>query len=179
MITGSIYMAPSSVRGLDGMGLFTTEDMNQGEDFLSSYDGPSIPVIDHRQNWLEFDEFADFRSRWSRLFNDYWWGRGVPDHTRYEADKVMDFQITFGALPNHHCALTSIGFKYLPPAYDDTLVDPRSSPGIGAISYHNGRNFFAKVRTVQSNRQTASRETWQNCTRSHMQLSKPISSSAI
>jgi hypothetical protein len=130
------------------MGLFTTEDMKEGEDFLSDYDGPSIPVFDYRPTWLNVDELAEVRSRWIRFFGDYWWGRGMPDHTRYDADKVMDFQITFGALPNHHCKLNTISYKYRPPGYDDTLVDSLASPGIGAMSYHNGRNFFVKVRTV-------------------------------
>lgn len=141
-------MAPSSVRGLDGMGLFTTKDMTKGEDFLTDYDGPSIPVFDYRPTWLKVDELAKVRSRWIRFFGDYWWGRGMPDHTSYDADAVMDYQITFGALPNHHCKLSTINYKYSPPSYDDTLVDILTSPGIGAMSYHNGRNFFVMVRRV-------------------------------
>jgi hypothetical protein len=69
----------------------------------------------------------------------------VPDHTNYEAKVVMDLQITFGALPNHHCALNSIAYTFQPPNYDDEMVDPHTSPGVGAFSYHNGRTFHVKV----------------------------------
>jgi hypothetical protein len=97
--------------------------------------------------------WAEQRKRWIELFDGYWWGRGVPDHTSYEAKVVMDLQITFGALPNHHCALNSIAYTFQPPNYDDDeMVDPHTSPGVGAFSHHNGRTFHVKVcfRSVQS-----------------------------
>jgi hypothetical protein len=64
------------------------------------------------------------------------------DHVNYEAESIMDFQITTGALPNHHCLLHSITFGFPNPAYDDSLVDHRLSPGTGAFSYNGGREFF-------------------------------------
>jgi hypothetical protein len=143
---GSIYMAPSSVKGIDGMGIFTTDAMNSGDELLSEYDGPSIPVLDARRSDRDSEALAEQRKRWIELFDGYWWGRGVPDHTNYEAKVVMDLQITFGALPNHHCALNSIAYTFQPPNYDDEMVDPHTSPGVGAFSYHNGRTFHVKVR---------------------------------
>lgn len=142
---GSIYMAPSSVKGIDGMGVFTTEEMNSGDLFLSGYDGPSIPVLDPRRSDRDSEALAEQRKRWTELFDGYWWGRGVPDHTKYEANQVLDLQITFGALPNHHCALHSISYTFQSPNYEDNLVDPDLSPGVGAFSYHNGRTFHVKV----------------------------------
>jgi hypothetical protein len=46
-------MAPSSVKGIDGMGISTTEAMNSGDELLSEYDGPSIPVLDARRSDLD------------------------------------------------------------------------------------------------------------------------------
>jgi hypothetical protein len=145
LCTGTIYMAPSSIKGIDGMGMFTIENMKKGQYFLSSYDGPSIPILNFKFMGQGEDSLSEDRERWTKLFDGYWWGRSVPDHTSYEADKVIDFQITFGALPNHHCELDSIAHQFPNPGYDDTLLDPYSSPGLGAISYHNGRSFYAEV----------------------------------
>ena len=164
--TGSIYMAPSSLHGIvgDGLGVYTTKAMTKGDKLLSSQhaDGPSIPVVDYNNNnrrnnkWHHHhdeDDGLDLdRKQWVQLFNGYWWDRGVPDHTRNEAEQVADFQITFGSLPNHHCILSVLDFTFEAPSYDDTMMmlDSYSnsssiSPGAGAISYHNGRNFFVKV----------------------------------
>jgi hypothetical protein len=128
------------------MGIFTTEDLFDGDELLSAYDGPSIPVLDFNNGWYKGDGLEKKRKRWIELFDDYWWGYGVPDHTRFEASQVRDFQITFGSLPNHHCALECVDWSYANSSYDDTLLDPLHSPGIGAISYHNGRNFRVTVR---------------------------------
>jgi hypothetical protein len=138
-------MAPSSLRGMDGMGIFTIENMTKGQYFLSSYDGPSIPVLNYKVKRRKDGHLTKDRERWTKLFDRYWWRISVPDHTFFEADTVIDFQITFGALPNHHCELDAIGHEYPHQGYDDTLLDPYSSPGIGAISYHNGRSFYAEV----------------------------------
>lgn len=64
------------------------------------------------------------------------WGRGVPDHARYYAgEDVVEYQIAFGALPNHHCILASLDYVYPTPPYDDTLADRFSDPGAGAFTY--------------------------------------------
>ena len=64
------------------------------------------------------------------------WGRGVPDHARYYAgEDVAEYQIAFGALPNHHCILESLDYVYPKPPYDDTMVDRFTDPGAGAFTY--------------------------------------------
>ena len=101
-------------------------------------DGPSIPVVDY------------IRGRWTKTWNEYWWARGNPDHVLYETeDRVMDFQIGFGSMPNHNCWLRSLKHKYPDPAYDDSLVQRPSDPGTGAFSYSMGRQFIA-VRDLQA-----------------------------
>ena len=54
-----------------------------------------------------------------------------------------DYQITFGALPNHHCILHSIDHVYPADPYEDSLVNRYKDPGAGAFSYHRGRIFQA------------------------------------
>jgi len=102
-----IYIAPSSVKGIHGFGMYTVEDIPENESFLQAPDGPSVVVTDYDQKKAEVDPEA--HKLWLKVFNNYWWGRGVPDQVSYEAIRVMDFQITFGSLPNHHCSLVNMG----------------------------------------------------------------------
>ena len=143
--SGSIFIAPSSLHGNAGFGVYTSRRIAKGEPILSgpegTPDGPAIPVTD--PGYL-FDERYN---QWNNVFGNYWWGRGVPQFTQYEANEVMDFQITFGALPNHNCALESLDM-YVPgprnnDAYDDSLSNRFRDPGAGASSYHRGRIFYA------------------------------------
>ena len=70
------------------------------------------------------------------LLATYSWGRGVPDHARYYAgEDVVEYQLGFGALPNHHCILESLDYVYPIPPYDDTMVDRFHDPGAGAFTY--------------------------------------------
>jgi hypothetical protein len=89
------------------------------------------------------------RDAWMGVFDNYWWGRGVADQVLYESEASIDFQITFGSLPNHHCVLESIDHEWPVPPYDDTFLN-RTDSGAGAFSYHLGRNFKATVRIVCS-----------------------------
>jgi len=100
-----IYMAPTSGKGMTGFGIYTTQPIREGEAFLQGPDGPSIPVFDY-QNMPDSNEKG--RKTWIDVFDNYWWGRGVSDQVSFEAERAMDFQITFGSLPNHHCVL--VGF---------------------------------------------------------------------
>lgn len=93
-----IYMAPSSV-AVGSFGIYTTSPIEEGEYILRGGDGPNIAVTDYQQ-----DDSPE-RAHWARLFDSYWWGRGVADQILYEANFVLDFQDTFGSLPNHHCIL--------------------------------------------------------------------------
>jgi len=137
----SVYMAPSSIKGIDGYGIFTTKPLPKGSYILKGPDGPGIPVIDyyeeHNHDWY-------YRQQFIRTFYKYWWARGVSDHVTFEADQVIDFQITFGSLPNHHCILESLDVAWPRPFYDDSLVASHE-PGAGAFSYHLGRNFLVSV----------------------------------
>lgn len=68
--------------------------------------------------------------------HDSYWGRGVPDHARYYAGTdVVEYQIAFGALPNHHCLLESLDYVYPKPPYDDSMVNRFRDAGAGAFTY--------------------------------------------
>ena len=123
-------MAPSSLIGLDGYGIFTTRDIQKGSSIFPEPDGPSIPVIDYNSG------------PWMVLFQEYLWGRGLADHVTFLGDKVMDYQFGFGSMPNHHCILDSLSFRYPQIAYDDSIVDRTKDPGTGAFSESMGRDFF-------------------------------------
>jgi hypothetical protein len=149
-----IYLAPSSVKGLEGYGIFTTEDMKAGEIILSKPDGPSIPVVDYLFEPSFTGDFGKLsRAAWIRVWDNYWWGRGVSDVVLSESqsNQVIDYQIMFGSLPNHHCILHVLDHTWsvsnTTPYYDDTMDLPNTSPGTGAYSYYAGRNFFVKVNT--------------------------------
>jgi hypothetical protein len=101
--TCRIYMAPSSVKGVIGYGVYTTQPISQGELFLNGPDGPDILVTDF--DYFPNDSLGFARSAWITVFDSYWWGRGVTDQIIYESNSSIDFQITFGSLPNHHCVL--------------------------------------------------------------------------
>lgn len=96
-----IYMAPSSIGG-GSFGIYTTSPIEEGENILKGNTGPNIAVVDYHQN------DSPERIQWIDLFNNYWWGRGVADQVLYEASLVVDYQDTFGSLPNHHCILVRI-----------------------------------------------------------------------
>mmetsp|Transcript_22881 Transcript_22881/g.63643 ORF Transcript_22881/g.63643 Transcript_22881/m.63643 type:complete len:746 (+) Transcript_22881:95-2332(+) len=144
----SIFIAPSSLKNSAGYGVYSTRDIDQGQAILSgppqTPDGPSLPVINPDATLENDPELQLVSNHWNQVFGHYWWGRGVPDHTSYEAESVMDFQITFGALPNHHCVLSSLDYESpKEDAYDDTLANRYKDPGAGAFSYHKGRIFAA------------------------------------
>ena len=124
-------MAPSSLKNLDGYGIFTARDIEAGSTMLSGPDGPSIPVVDYNSG------------AWITTWKEYWWARGIPDHVSFEGDRVMDYQFGFGAMPNHHCILNSLKHQYPTTPYDDSLVNRTSDPGTGAFSYSMGREFTA------------------------------------
>jgi hypothetical protein len=134
-------MAPTSIKGADTMGIYTTRNIEKGEHILNAPDGPSITLLSDsfRGKTAKFPE-----SNWIHLWGEYAWGRGkgVPDHVSYEAYSIMEFQITTGALPNHHCILDAINYDFPLPNYDDSHVQNGQSPATGAYSYNKGRDFF-------------------------------------
>jgi hypothetical protein len=58
-------------------------------------DGPSVAIVDYIGN-----PNKDIKRQWIKVWDNYWWARGVADSVNYEADEVIDFQIGFGANPN-------------------------------------------------------------------------------
>lgn len=88
MYEGSIYLAPSSVTGNPGLGLYTTRDIRKGENVLRARDSISIPIFD-----LERGPASTMRYQWFNLFKKYFWAKGVPAHSRFEARFVVDFQV--------------------------------------------------------------------------------------
>ena len=56
---------------------------------------------------------------------------------------AIDYQITFGSLPNHQCVLQSLDYTFPESPYDDSLLNRYKDPGAGAITYHRGRVFRA------------------------------------
>eukprot|EP00547_Thalassionema_nitzschioides_P012338 CAMPEP_0194259980 /NCGR_PEP_ID=MMETSP0158-20130606/44910_1 /TAXON_ID=33649 /ORGANISM="Thalassionema nitzschioides, Strain L26-B" /LENGTH=653 /DNA_ID=CAMNT_0039000001 /DNA_START=1 /DNA_END=1959 /DNA_ORIENTATION=- len=140
----SIYMAPSSIKGVTSMGIFTTRDIPKKATALQGgTDGPSITILTDkfRASGLRFP-----KSSWIKVWGHYAWGRGkgVPDHINYEGDSIMEYQTTFGALPNHHCVLSSTSFSFPDVPYDDSFAKYGSSPSTGASTYNTGRDWRVK-----------------------------------
>lgn len=137
--TCTVYMAPSSVRGIKSMGIYTTKDLSRGSVIVKAADGLSIPVIDYYNDVGDTEQTKLARKKWISIFDEYWWGRGVTDQLRLEADTAVDFKMTFGELPNHHCVLDSLDLLNPHKGYNDGLVNRTIDPGVGAFSYHVGR----------------------------------------
>lgn len=62
---------------------------------FTTKDGPSVAIVDYIGN-----PNKELKSQWIKVWDNYWWARGVADSVNYEADEVIDFQIGFGANPN-------------------------------------------------------------------------------
>jgi len=77
-----IWLAPSSLKGHTGFGIYTTRDINKEESILSGPDGPSVPVVDYEGGPMRRE-----RREWIEVWDNYWWGRGVSDHVNYESSK--------------------------------------------------------------------------------------------
>ena len=79
-------MAPSSLKGHTGFGVYTTRDIDKGQAILSgppgTPDGPTIAVVDSMRN-VPF-ELTAAHHQFHNSFGNYWWGRGVPDHVAFE-----------------------------------------------------------------------------------------------
>jgi hypothetical protein len=84
-------MAPSSLVGGAGFGMFTTRDMEANEKILGGPDGISIPVVSYYQYRRKNAPNAAQHKAWIKLWNNWWWSRGVPDHVMYEAVSENDW----------------------------------------------------------------------------------------
>lgn len=83
---GTIWMAPSSLKGQPGFGIYTTRDIAKKEAILAGPDGPSLPVIDSERGPSSMRAARDL---WFRTFNEYWWGRGELSMTA-ASDSITD-----------------------------------------------------------------------------------------
>lgn len=129
--TCTLYIAESSVEGVNGVGIFTAKPFSVGS-VVSPPDSPSIPVCDP---WPD-----------SGLVNHYWWGegKGTSDDMSFECvDYTVDYFVMFGALPNYHTFLTNFIIHIDNVPYDDSMIETTANPGAGAFSYHGGRTIVA------------------------------------
>ena len=62
-------MAQSSVKGLQGYGVFTTRDLGPDEHILGVPDGVSIPIIGY---WQRHGESAAAKDAWMAVWDNYW-----------------------------------------------------------------------------------------------------------
>lgn len=70
----TVWIAPSSLKGVNGYGTFTTRDLAAGERVLPSHDGLGIPIESYRHR---DGLYAKERLDWIRVWDNYWWGRYV------------------------------------------------------------------------------------------------------
>ena len=130
--TCTLYLAESSVQGMNGKGIFTAKAFKMGS-IITPPDSPSIPVCSPWPN--------------SGLLNHYWWGEGsgTSDDMSFECSEwVVDYFVMFGALPNYHTYLMNFIIHQEDVPYDDSMVET-TDPGAGAFSYHGGRIIQASV----------------------------------
>ena len=135
----SIYTAPSSIKGITGLGIYTTRDINVGDPILKGGADGAIPILDPNNATQHY-----FSLLLDTFRNTHWWSNGAGDFNFIAAQDAIDVQVTCGALPNHHCLLASMEHVYpATAAYDDSMALRHSSPGTGAFSYGAGREFYA------------------------------------
>ena len=89
----SIFMAPASMKGNSGYGLYTTRDVSRGEQFLTAPDSPSIPVLDYGSEYAPTESEAKAREHFFDTFRLYWWGHGKPDLVDYMSEQTVDYQV--------------------------------------------------------------------------------------
>lgn len=78
----TIWMAPSSLKGVPGYGIFTTRDIPALDPVLGGPDGLSVPIEAYNERSGGNGAAKD---AWINVWDNYWWGRGVPDHVNYYA----------------------------------------------------------------------------------------------
>lgn len=65
-----IFLAPSSLKGHTGFGIYTTRDISKHESILAGPDGPSIPVVDYEDGPTSMKKV---RKKWIHVWDNYWW----------------------------------------------------------------------------------------------------------
>lgn len=144
----TIWMAPSSLPGNSGWGVYTTRDLGPGESLLGYADGVAITVSWRRKLQQLHSDYITFTSVWRA----YWWQKNLPDHTLYETtatlDTTFDLIAGVGNFPNHHCILGALNYRHT--KYDDGKINRKSDPTVGAITYNAGKEPFVH-RHVKAN----------------------------
>lgn len=126
----TVWIAPSSIKGHAGYGIYTTRDLTKGDSIMGYNDGISISV----------EAMPPPHQPWMDLWHSYWWRKNLPDHSSYEnPNHVFDLLVGLGSYPNHHCILGSLNYRYADTPYDDAMVDRFQDPGTGAFTYNNGK----------------------------------------
>lgn len=68
MKKGTVWMAPSSLKGFAGYGVFTTRDLREGESILGQPDGVAIPV---ETKWESTAPKQTERRAWWNVWGNY------------------------------------------------------------------------------------------------------------
>ena len=82
----TVWMAASSVKGLQGYGVFTTRDLAPEEEILGVPDGISIPIIGYRQRR---GSAAAAKDAWINVWDNYWCVRACYSFHPFGADETL------------------------------------------------------------------------------------------
>lgn len=127
--------------------MYTTRDIPAGQELFRYGNPDSVSVYVASAEAKETDPNYEAKLQLNKNFDNYWWGNSNPDHFWLEhgAFGSYDYQPTMGALPNHHCILSSLD------AYHHPVVDSHNatSPMAGSFSGSRGRTFYS-VRNVKA-----------------------------
>ena len=66
--SGSVWIAPSSLKGFAGYGVFTTRPLAEGEHIIGRPDGVAVPV---ETEWDRHAPLQKERTEWSNLWGNY------------------------------------------------------------------------------------------------------------
>lgn len=133
----SWYLAPSSIPGAGGLGIFTTKHIAKGSRLFKHIDGPTVVIQDPDvQNHGRRPIWVDKVFMWT-----------IRRHYYKESQSGFETSPNLGVMVNHHDVLASMVADRDDEEYNDSLLDRFKDPGAGAISYHTGR-FFTTIRDV-------------------------------
>ena len=68
LLLGSVWIAPSSLKGFAGYGVFTTRPLAKGEHIIGRPDGVAIPV---ETDWDRRAPLQKERRNWSHMWGNY------------------------------------------------------------------------------------------------------------
>jgi len=130
----SIYLAESTIPNA-GMGMFTSQAIQEGAEISSTGDGPIIVIHNILQN-------MGTKTPVGLGHMDYLWHAAIPEDYESAVDQIA--MSTVGALANYHPVLINVRNSIGSFDYDDSIVDRNTDIGAGAFSYHRSRNLTAR-----------------------------------